>query len=251
MGEELNATQIAERGVVGDRVYALVDSATGKVVSAKNPQKWAQLFDCRATFLEPPSRDTVTPVRIVLPDGTFFLSSEDNANQMLSAVLGRQVQLEQVVPPPPILEEYWPDLEGLPHRQTVTDEAILEDTFFDLAPVHLLTTSTLNYLQKCCPTGRFEARRFRPNIAIAPPIYEASLLENTWIGHTLAIGEEVRLKITNPCPRCVMTTLPQGDLPEDINILKTAMQHNQGNIGVYANILRGGTIRRGDRVWLT
>ncbi len=251
MGEELNATQVAERGLVGDRVYALIDSATGKVVSAKNPHKWARLFDFRAMFLDCPSRETVPPVRIVLPDGSVVLSTAENASQVLSSVLGRAVQLEQVVPPPPILEEYWPDLEGLPHRQTVTDETILENTFFDLAPVHLLTTATLNYLQKCFPTSRFEARRFRPNIAIAPPIPEATLLENSWIGRTLAIGENVRLKITAPCPRCVMTTLPQGDLPADLNVLKTAVHHNQGDVGVYATVAQGGTIRRGDPVWLT
>ena len=45
-----------------------------------------------------------------------------------------------------------------------------------------------------------------------------------------------------------MTTLPQGDLPRDLGILRTAAQHNQGNIGVYAAVLRGGTIHRGDPV---
>jgi uncharacterized protein len=44
----------------------------------------------------------------------------------------------------------------------------------------------------------------------------------------------------------VMTTLPQGDLPRDANILKTSLQHNQGHVGVYASVLQGGTVRRGD-----
>lgn len=64
----------------------------------------------------------------------------------------------------------------------------------------------------------------------------------------LAIGEEVRLRITGPCPRCVMTTLPQGDLPKDPGILRTAAKHNEVNVGVYAEVLRGGRIRRGDPV---
>ena len=58
MGEELNAAEITERGLLGDRAYALVDSADGKVASAKNPRKWSQLFDFRATFVPamlPPS----------------------------------------------------------------------------------------------------------------------------------------------------------------------------------------------------
>ena len=75
-------------------------------------------------------------------------------------------------------------------------------------------------------------------------------MENEWIGQTLAIGDEVRLNITGPCSRCVMTTLPQGDLPKDPGILRTAAQHNKVNVGVYAAVQRGGTIRRRDLVRL-
>jgi uncharacterized protein YcbX len=75
-------------------------------------------------------------------------------------------------------------------------------------------------------------------------------VENAWIGHTLALGAEVRLRITGGCPRCVMTTLPQGDLPRDPGILRTAAQHNQVNVGVYASVLQGGNVRRGDAVRL-
>lgn len=75
-------------------------------------------------------------------------------------------------------------------------------------------------------------------------------VENAWIGGTLAIGEAVRLSITGPCPRCVMTTPPQGDLPRDPGILRTAAQHNGVNVGVYASVPRGGSVRRGDPVTL-
>jgi uncharacterized protein YcbX len=77
---------------------------------------------------------------------------------------------------------------------------------------------------------------------------ENGFAENAWIGQTLAIGEEVRLRITGPCPRCVMTTLPQGDLPRDVGVLRTAVAHNEGNVGVYGEVVRGGRIRRGDPV---
>jgi uncharacterized protein YcbX len=64
------------------------------------------------------------------------------------------------------------------------------------------------------------------------------------------IGDAVRLAITEPCPRCVMITLPQGDFPKDSGILRTAAQHNGVNIGVYASVVNGDTIRRGDTVVL-
>jgi uncharacterized protein YcbX len=145
-------------------------------------------------------------------------------------------------------EEYWPDIEGLDYRDTVTDFDLPEGTFFDCATVHLLTTATLDRLRELYPTGRFEVRRFRPNIVLEPAAGEKTFIENSWIGHTLAIGDEVRLSVTGPCPRCVMITLPQGDLPRDPDILRTVAQHNQANVGVYAAVVRGGMIHRGDPV---
>jgi uncharacterized protein YcbX len=114
--------------------------------------------------------------------------------------------------------------------------------------VHLLTTATLDRLRELYPKGRFEVRRFRPNIVVEPASDEKSFVEKAWIGHTICIGDQVRLNISGPCPRCVMTTLPQGDLPRDPGILRAAAQHNKVNVGVYAAVLRGGPIRRGDAV---
>jgi len=44
LGEELTAIDVTERGLLGDRAYALVDSADGKAATAKNPKKWPTLF---------------------------------------------------------------------------------------------------------------------------------------------------------------------------------------------------------------
>lgn len=251
MGEELNAAALTERGLLGDRAYALVDSSNRKVVSAKNPQKWGRLFDFRAALAESPrAGEKIPPARITLPNGTIVSSEQRDLNQILSSVLGREVTLATTAPQDPSLEEYWPDMDGLAHRETVTDEAMPTGTFFDLAVVHVLTTGTIDRLRELYPQGRFEVRRFRPNIVVEPASGEKNFVENAWVGHTLAIGDEVRLSITGPCPRCVMTTLPQGDLPKDARILRTAAQHNQVHVGVYAAVLRGGAIRCGDSVKL-
>ncbi len=251
MGEELNASEVTDHGLLGDRAYALVDPSNGKIASAKNPRKWPKLFDCRAAFIELlRSGEKIPPVRITLPNGAIVTSTQSDLNQVLSQVLGREVTLGTTVPKSPSLEEYWPDIEGLAHKETVTDEAMPTNTFFDCAVVHVLTTATIDRLRELYPQGRFEVRRFRPNIVVEPASAEKNFVENGWISHTLAIGEEVRLNITGPCPRCVMTTLPQGDLPKDPGILRTAAQHNQVNVGIYATVLRGGTIHRGDAVRL-
>jgi uncharacterized protein len=264
MGEELNAAETTERGLLGDRAYALVDSTDGKVASAKNPRKWPHLFDFRAAFVDPPrSGAKVPPVRITLPEGTVVSSDQSDVNQILSRALKREVTLdvtergqreivESTFPNPwtPTAEEYWPDMEGLEFRDTVTDFNLPEGTFFDCAVVHVLTTATVDRLRELYPEGRFEVRRFRPNIVVEIASGVKDFVENAWIGGTLAIGDAVRLSLTGPCPRCVMTTLPQGDLGKDPGILRTAAQHNHANVGLYASVVRGGTVRRGDAIGL-
>jgi uncharacterized protein YcbX len=264
MGEELNSAGITERGLLGDRAYALVDSSDGKVASAKNPRKWSQLFDFRAAFVDAPRPGAkLPPVRITLPDGTVVTSEQGDLNRILSRALGREVTLnatdrsqrevvESTFPNPwtPKAEEYWPDMEGLDYRDTVTDFDLPEGTFFDSAVVHLLTTATIDRLRELYPEGRFEVRRFRPNAVVETASGVRDFVENAWIGRTLAIGDAVRLSVTGPCPRCVMTTLPQGDLAKDPGILRTAAQHNQANVGLYASVVRGGTVRRGDAIGL-
>lgn len=251
MGEELNAAEITPRGILGDRVYALTDPTTGKVVSAKHPNKWARMFDCRASFVELPRNGTRMPaVRITLPDGTQVISDRGEVAPMLSRVLGREVTFSEGAPSTSSLEEYWPNIEGLAYRETVTEEEMPSGMFFDATPIHVLTTATIDRLRALYPQGRFEVRRFRPNIVVTPASGLTGFAENDWVGRTVLIGEDVRLQIVRPCPRCVMTTLPQGDLPQDYGILRAAAQHNQANVGVYATVARGGAIRRGDALRL-
>ncbi len=255
LGEELNAVALsggANGCLLGDRQYALVDPTTGKVASAKNPRKWPRLFEFRAAFTEPPQPGSgLPPVRVTLPDGSTITTAEPEFNSVVSRMLEREVQLQgTAMVKEPGLEEYWPEVEGLAYNDVITDEAMPANTFFDLAPIHLLTTATIEHFHELYPEGRFEVRRFRPNIVIEAASGEKSFLENGWVGRILAIGDEVRLSIIDHCPRCVMTTLPQGDLPRDLGILRTAARYNDAHVGVYAEVLQGGTIRRGDAVRL-
>lgn len=246
MGEALNAAHITQRGLFGDRSYALCDTKTGKVVSAKNPRKWPNLFSYSAAYTSPPADGSaVPPVRVMLPDGGFAVSSNPDFAPTLSATLGRPVTLLAKPPQQAQLEEYWPDMEELANRDVVTDEAMPEGTFFDLAILHVLTTGTLDWLRELNPRSRFEPRRFRPNLIIDTGDRKG-FVENDWIDKVIAIGSEVRIQVTGPCPRCVMTTLPQADLPKDPEILKTAAHHNEGRVGVYASVVQTGTIRIGD-----
>ena len=124
MGEELNAAEVTEAGLLGDRAYALVDSSDGKVASAKNPRKWPLLFDFRAALADVPKAGmTMPPVRVTLPDGTIVSSDQRDIHQILSTVLKRPVTLdvakrfhqaeaESSAPDAraATAEEYWPDM---------------------------------------------------------------------------------------------------------------------------------------------
>jgi uncharacterized protein YcbX len=255
-GEELDVAQVMERGLLGDRVYALVDSLDGKAVTAKNPRKWPRMFSFRAAFVSPARVGAPLPdVRITDPDGDVVTSSDVDASAALSKALGREVNLESVEqgassPTATTSEEYWPDIEGLEHRETVTDFELPEGTFFDCAIVHLLTTATLDRFAELYPQGRFDVRRFRPNIVVASPSGTRGFVENDWVGRTIRLGGHVRLRVVEPCPRCVMATLAQDDLPKDSQILRTIARHNQVNAGVYAAVVTGGVVRREDPVIL-
>jgi uncharacterized protein len=264
MGEELNSSYITERGLVGDRTYAVVDKQTGKVASAKNPRKWGKLFDFRSIFVDSPQDvNDIPPVRITFPDGTDILSNsyhmeewkeEEDINSSLSYVFNRQVVLMKSSSlKKSSYEEYWPDIDGLAQREKVTDEAMPSKTFFDIAVIHILTTSTINRLRELYPEGRFEVRRFRPNIVIESTTSDGKkndFIENSWVGKKMIIGKDSVLDITAPCTRCVMITLPQGDLPQDLGILSTVARYNQVHVGVYASVERGGIIHRGDTIRL-
>ena len=260
LGEELETCEVTERGLRGDRAYALVDAEDGKVASAKNPRKWARLFDSRAEF-----NDGSRAVRITLPDGTVVSAGDQAAAEVLSRLFGRRAGLETSAAGPPVIEELW--LEGSPDGRAVTDETIAmaapPGTFFDYAVVHLVTTATLGRLGELYPEGRFDPRRFRPNVLVQSEAGDTGFVENGWLGKTVAIGDGgVRLRVTDPCPRCVMSTLAQEDLPADAGILRTAARHNRvvggegrgpdgvyaASVGVYASVVAGGTVRRGDAV---
>jgi uncharacterized protein YcbX len=253
LGEELEESEVTGTGLLGDRAYALVDRADRKVATAKNPRKWPRLFEFRAAYVSPPRLDSEMPtVRITLPDGTVVTSAESELNRILSQATDREVTLDRARPGPgsATAEAYWPDMDGLDHRDTVTEFELPEGTFFDCAVLHLLTTATLDRLRQVHPPGQFDVRRFRPNLVVESANGAKDFVENAWIGRTLAIGETVRLCITGPCGRCVMTTLPQGGLPKDPTILRTVVEQNHGHLGIYASVMRGGIVRRGDAVRL-
>lgn len=272
LGENVAEVDVTSRGIVGDRGRALIDTSTGKVVSAKNPRLWPDLFACRAEYVDASRAEgELPPVRMTLGDGTVVLSDALDVDAVLSRFFGRDVTLAWSAPADFTIDQYHPDIEGADpagRRDTVVDQklgaALFEEegtpspveagAFFDVFPISLLTTATLDHFNELSPSTRFDERRFRMNVIVATS--EAGIVENGWVGRNVAIGNDAQLAVVMPDPRCVMPTLAQGDLPKDNEVLRTLVRHNRLDAGgamspccgVYASVTSAGTVRTGDDV---
>ncbi len=271
-GERLDRSEVGEAGLVGDRAYAVVDSESGRVASAKHPRLWGRLLQCRARYLSAPTRGAPAPLAIELPDGTETGNEDPEADGRLSALLGRRVRLTTVAPEGNSYLAVWP--EGAMPEEFLSQVAVpgeeAEGTltqlanaaagpggaFFDVAALHLVTQATLRRLGALAPTSRFEVARYRPNVVLDGDV--APFVENGWAGSTLELGGQVRASVLMPTMRCIMTTLPQGDLPRDDEILRTVSRHNRVEIpglgtwscvGAYASVVASGQLATGSH-WI-
>ena len=274
-GTRIEKGEFTERGLVGDRAYALIDNESGKVVSAKSVRLYPNLFNCKADFVESPQSDReLPPVRITLPDGSTVTSDSNNANQVLSSFFGRDVTLARAAPKDFTIDMYHPDIEDADPggRQDTEVEQKLgsalfaelgvsspvsAESFFDLFPVSILTTGTLKALRRLQPGSDFDERRFRMDIIIDTAA--TGFVENEWIDRDVAMGDELRAHVPSPDARCVMPTLAQDDLPQDRDILRTLVKSNRLPVagagefpcaGVYAIVTAPGRLSTGDDVSL-
>lgn len=256
LGEELPASDVTDRGLDHDRGLALIHRTTGKVASAKNPRLWRGLLTLSAVV-------TAGGVQITLPDGKTVGSADPGVDAILSDALGQPVTLAARPPADAALDRAVPE-EVL--RLGVTAPVAVETgqlgagappgTFFDFAPIHLITSSTLDRIARLHPRGSAEAERYRPNIVIAAAA--PGFTENDWVGRDLRIGRELTLRVIARTPRCAIPTLAHGDRPRDADALRVLAEHNrvtpidslaaQPCAGVYARVLRPGRIGLGDAV---
>jgi uncharacterized protein YcbX len=227
LGERLEEAAFGANGVDGDRRFALRDASSGHVLSAK---KFSMLL---GAYAESRSDD----VLLKLPDGSAVALNDPKAPAVVSAWLGREIQIVEAT--------------GGTDRPTIEgDDGLFRGRpggFFDSSAVHVVTTSTLAALGRLHPAGRFDPRRFRPNVVLETP--DDGFVEEGWVGSMLRLGD-VELEITKPCARCVMTTHAQEDLPVDRDILRTVNAQNDEIVGVYGIVRLDGVVRLGDEASL-
>ncbi|MFJ4669583.1 MOSC N-terminal beta barrel domain-containing protein [Kitasatospora purpeofusca] len=250
LGEELHEAEVSERGIAGDRGWALLDADSGRVVSAKNPRLWAGVLGFTAVT-GPGGR-----VVVLGPDG----EAVDEGG--LSERLGRKVRLVDVPPPGASVERSVPEevlARGVRAEVGFTVSELgrgaPSGTFFDFAPLHLLTTAAL----AAADAPAAAAGRYRPNLVLRTPGGVSGFVENGWVEGELAVGPELRLRVLAATPRCAVPTLAHGPgLPRSAAALRVLAERNRvvplpgmsalPCLGVYAKVLRPGRVRVGDRV---
>lgn len=212
-GERCERLWLNQRGVIGDRLYAIRDEA-GKFGSGKTTRRFRRidgLFRFRAVY------DGEIPL-LTFPDGATLRGDAPTIHAALSAQLEMPVTLSREA--------------DIPH--------------FDDGSLHLLTTASMRALDRSLSGEALDGRRFRPNILIET---EASgFPEDAWQGQDIAVGTEVRLRVVGRAERCVMVGLAQDELPDDARILREVARVNAACLGVYADVLTPGAIRIGDYI---
>ena len=263
LGEDVDAGEVTFTGLSGDRRLAVVSRATGKIASAKFPRLWRDLLTMAVASADDRAADGA--VRITLPEGKTVWSSDADVDSVLSDLLDEPVTLTATPGPGAALDRAVPEAVLRDGVDAPVPAELMEiggggppGTFVDFAPLHLLTTSTLDRIAELSPHGRADLERYRPNVLIATTA--AGFIENDWLERILRVGDEIVLRVIARTPRCAVPTLAHGALPRDPDALRVLARHNRVEpldsldpepcAGVYAEVLRPGRIRTGDPVRL-
>jgi uncharacterized protein len=275
-GEQVSSVQVTRRGLHADRLWAVRDLERERTVTAR---RMPALLMCTARYSTEPGPEAgpgrVPEVLITLPDGTTVSSSDPRVHDALTAVAGRPVRLV-ALPHRRDTSQHRLSLRQM--RSTVSSNNIRKElgltadeplpdpgrlrladvltlarfstppgTFADLAPVHVLTQTSLDTLASHTPDSDADVRRFRPNILIQPDDdHQGGYPESGWTGSSL-VTPGARLSITMPTVRCVIPSRAQPGLDVDSKISKALMTSDRF-LGSYADVTSKGVIRTGDRI---
>lgn len=245
-GESMDAARITHHGLWGDRARALVDPTENRVASAKQFDRFPGLLDFTAQYVRGEGQSAeLPPVDVRFPDGRIVRSGSEGFDESLSQWFGRPTSISSV--------------NDDPSQRPQAGKYAMPDTYFDYAPLHLLTDVAMASVAHHSPGSLVALERFRPNLLIQS-FESGDFPENNWIGKKIRIGADVLLQLTDPCPRCAVPTLAQHNLPKDAKLLKKiaatntvhvpALQTDQPCLGAYAFVLRGGMVSLGDEISL-
>ncbi|MFG3342583.1 MOSC domain-containing protein [Glycomyces sp. NPDC048151] len=252
--EHVAAAFVGKHGLDGDRTWTCLD-ADGTIGSAKQPRLWQTLLAVRAEF----ATDT-GDVHITVPGREPAAAGSPEADDAVSAWLGRPVTLTRKPPTELKRHHWWPDEPGMipdwaRDKEPGGDDVVAArhdaegGRFFDYGAIHLVTTGALERLS-ARHGSQVDPARFRPNLILDLPADPEP-------GQRIAIGADTVLEVAIPTPRCVIPSLAHGDAPADRALLKTLAAHRRVDVpafgratcfGFYAEVRAVGAVAVGDTV---
>lgn len=214
-GEAPDEARVQGSGLAGDRVFDLYDEQQGALMNARTAPF---LVRYRARYLDAMvGGDDFGPwIRVRKPDGEEVGLSDREWVDDVSRRCGRSVRLR-------------------PRLEAASDPA----------PLHVLTTPTLRFLEAQYG-GPLEASRIRANAVLDVPEGRA-FEEDRWIGRQLWIGD-VLVEIVRPCEACLLTYLDAETPERSAGVLAAIARGRAGRLGVLARALTGNRLRVGDPV---
>lgn len=277
-GEQVEHADIGPRGVRGDRLWAVRDLERDVTATARRIPK---LLTATARYANPVPPDAgpgnAPDVEITFPDGEVLSSRDDAVHERLSTLVDRDVRLTSLPPADDTSlhklsrderenmsvaalrkdfgvtdEEKFPDMSML----RVADLATLSrystppGMFVDLAPVHVMTQTSLATIGGQVDGAALDVRRFRPNILLTLRDSTDDLPESQWTGGRLTIGGVV-LDVTMPTIRCVVPSRAQPGIEVDRRITKAVAERANRCLGSYCWVQSGGAVTVGDKFALT
>lgn len=266
-GERIDEAEIARRGVLWDRGWAVRDERVGAIRSARYLPR---LLLCSARYLPGTNAGMVPHVEIALPDGSTVVSDDLHVNKRLSDAIGRELSIHSIgsLDEDQISQQAafetggfesemrmifgLKDDELLPDMEVMMEEAGKSDifmrTFHDSFAINILTTSSIRYLQSLVPNADLNIQRFRTNFLVDDQGDRDFEREMEWIGKSVRLGGAV-VDVIAGCARCtILAAKQQGGIPRDSTITRTVVREMQQKISVYCNVRENGLVRAGELV---
>jgi uncharacterized protein YcbX len=234
-GERVERVALDAAGLDGDRRFGVV-TPDGFVLSGKSePRILAGAAAVRADG----------EIDLALPDGVRTASDDPDVDARLSAWLDRPVRLHRAMVDEQFLIHHHVDPED---ESQTKDFPTPPGAYYDSrSTVHLLSHSSLRAAQHAHEAGQWDVRRFRPNLVVAFDGDRDGYVEEAWVDATVTLGA-VPAVVRKRTSRCVLTTRAQPGLDRDLQIYRSLLKGNDGNLGIYLVPKAAGTIAVGDRV---
>ncbi|WP_438445164.1 MOSC domain-containing protein [Gorillibacterium sp. sgz5001074] len=214
-GEPLEQCRVEESGLRGDRVRLLLKERSDKQLTAREQPG---LLHYAAEWTENSGGSDEGSIKIRTPDNTVYDWAADE--------LAGELQMKAGEPLAWMVYGAEDPLTGV-----------------DDAPVLLVTEASLAELGRLWKPERDLWRRFRPNVIVRTE--EPAFAELSWTGRHFRLGE-AELEVIKGCERCSMITIHPETLEKDPSLLKLVNERCKGLFGVYARVVKKGTVRKGD-----